>query len=129
MKKLFTLFAVCLLAVAFSGCIDNDAWVASHNISKDADMFRIKRRIVFYDSINAEYMLSIEGACSIEYDEMDQQLEVTCKTPEGYKKHFLGLSNNVTYFAEHLEASDVSVQHYKVIFKPRTLIPDVEVNY
>lgn len=59
---------------------------------------------------------------------MDNQLEVTCKTgPETYKKHFLGLSQNVTYFAEQLESAQVDVYHYKVIFKPEAIIPDVDL--
>jgi hypothetical protein len=72
-------------------------------------------------------MLTIEGRCSIKADNMDKQLEVTCKTgPEAYKKHFLGLSDNVTYFIEQLEPKKVSVYHYRVIFKPQTIIPDID---
>jgi len=56
------------------------------------------------------------------------ELSVTCKTgPDKYKKHFLGLSDNVTYFAEQLEPMPVGVYHYRVIFKPSVVIPDVDV--
>ncbi len=55
------------------------------------------------------------------------QLEVTCRTGEkAFKKHFLGLSDNVSYFVEQLRTADVSVYHYRVIFKPQTIIPDVD---
>lgn len=58
---------------------------------------------------------------------MNRQLEVTCKTGSSeYKKHFLGLSDNVTYFAEQRKSKDVSVYHYRVIFKPQTIIPDFD---
>ena len=54
-------------------------------------------------------------------------MSVTCKTgPTAFKKHFLGLSDNVTFFAEQLESKDVSVYHYRVIFKPQTIIPDID---
>ena len=43
-----------------------------------------------------------------------------------FKKHFLGLSDNVTYFAEQVDAKDVSIYHYRVIFKPQTILPDVD---
>ena len=124
MKNLIlTLF----LIVIFTGC-DNDARIASHNLSKAADMFQINRRIVFYDAIQGEYLLSIEGRCSIRKDGIDNQLEVTCKDSENsYKKHFLGISDNVTYFAEQLKSSDVSIYRYKVIFKPTTMIPDIDI--
>ena len=126
MKKFFSL-VLCGLVVGLSvaGC-QTDAQVASHNLSKDADMFQISRRVVFFNGITDTYMLTIEGLCSIE--DQSNQLEVTCKTGPGvYKKHFLGLSDNVTYFVEQLEAKDVSTYHYKVIFKPQTIIPDTDV--
>lgn len=105
--------------------MDSDARVASYNLSKQADMFEIDRRIVFYNGISGDYILSITGKCSIE--DQTKQLEVTCKTSEySYKKHFLGLSDNVTYFAEQLESKNVSTYHYEVVFKPQTILPDID---
>jgi len=102
-----------------------DAQVASENLSKAADQFEINRRVVFMNGITDQYMLEIDGLCSI--DDQGNQLEVTCKTPDGFKKHFLGLSDNVTYFVEQLRAADVSTQRYRVIFKPEAILPDVDV--
>jgi len=122
MKNLLMLAVITMVV----GC--TDAQVASSNLSKASDMFEIDRRIVFYDAIQGVYLLSIEGRCSIKIDGIDKQLEVTCKTSTtSYKKHFLGLSDNVTYFAEQLEASDVDVYRYRVIFKPVSIIPDVDL--
>ena len=91
-------------------------------------MFELERRVVFYDAIQGKYLLSIEGKCSIKVDGMDNQLEVTCKTGYNeYKKHYLGISDNVTYFAEQLESTGVSVYNYRVVFKPESFIPDVDV--
>lgn len=106
----------------------SDADVASENLSKDADNFLINRRIVFYNGITDKYILSIEGFCSLGNNDPAGQRSVTCKTGEGqYKKHFLGLSDNVTYFAEQLDSAGVSTQHYKVVFKPESVIPAPEV--
>jgi hypothetical protein len=91
-------------------------------------MFEVDRRVVFYNGITGDYILVVEGRCSILADTRDGQLELTCKTgPEAYKKHYLGLSDNVTYFAEQLESADVSVYHYRVIFKPEVIIPDIDL--
>jgi len=126
MKKLFIAMLV-LAALLLAGCA-TDADVASQNLSMAADQFEIDRRVVFYNGISGEYILVVEGRCSITADTADNQLELTCKTgPEAYKKHFLGLSDNVTYFAEQLEPSSVDVYHYRVIFKPSVIIPDVEL--
>jgi hypothetical protein len=86
----------------------------------------VNRRVIFYNGITDKYLLSIEGRCSI--TDQTTQLEVTCKVgEESYKKHFLGLSDNVTYFAEQLEPANVSAYHYRVTFKPQAIIPDVDL--
>jgi len=114
------------VTIALTGC--RDAEVASHNLSYEADNFRIMRRVVFINGITDKYFLEIVGACSIRADTQDKQLEVTCKTgEEKYKKHFLGLSHNVTYMIEQLEGADVSRYHYTVTFKPQAIIPEVEL--
>jgi len=124
-KKALLALAV-LSTVALAGC-ETDATVASRNLSQAADMFEINRRVVFYNGITSEYILSLEGRCSLRADRADNQLEVTCKTGENsYQKHFLGLSDNVTYFAEHIGSSKASVYHYRVIFKPQTILPNVD---
>jgi len=122
MKKYVS--ALCLSALVLAGCT-SDADVASQNLSLAAEQFEIDRRVVFFNGITDTYLLSIEGKCSIE-DE-GHQLEVTCKVgPDEFKKHFLGLSDNVSYFVEQLESAEVSVFHYRVIFKPEVIIPDVD---
>ena len=111
-------------AVTLSGCA-TDADVASKNLSKAADQFEVERRIVFFNGITDTYLLTIEGRCSINDD--GSQLEVTCKAAGGeIKKHFLGLSDNVTYFIEQVEGTNVSTDHYRVIFRPEVLVPDVD---
>jgi hypothetical protein len=122
MKKLIA--SVCLL-VALAGCTDAD--VASSNISKAADNFEINRRIVFYNGITGAYILGIEGLCSLGNFDSQRELSVTCKTGKNaYKKHFLGLSDNVTYFSEQIDGADVSTYHYRVTFKPQTILPDFD---
>lgn len=106
----------------------NDADIASRNLSKAADMFEINRRVVFYNGISGEYILKIEGLCSLGNSDNNLRMSVTCKTGENsYKKHFLGLSDNVTFFAEQINPSDVSVYYYRVIFKPQSILPDIDL--
>jgi len=122
-KKLFLLG---VLALGLAAC--NEANVASKNLSTEADNFQLNRRIVFYNGITDSYMLTIEGLCSLGNDDKPGQLTVTCKTGAAeYKKHFLGLSDNVTYFVEQLDAAKVSPYHYKVIFRPAQIIPDIDL--
>lgn len=125
MKNILMIVVLALSVGVISGC-QSDAYIASQNLSKAADMFEINRRVIFMNGITDTYMLSIEGRCSIE--DQGNQLEVTCKVgPDSFKKHFLGLSDNVTYFVEHLDPTDVSVYRYRIIFKPATIIPDIDL--
>ena len=112
--------------LGITGC--SDAHVASSNLSKAADNFEINRRVVFYNGITGEYMLSIEGLCSLGSASETKAVTVTCKTgPSDYKKHFLGLSDNVTYFAEQVAPAQASQYQYRVVFKPLAILPDIEV--
>jgi len=124
-KKLFA-GAVAGIAFALAGC--TPAQTASQNLSYNSDNFRIMRRVVFVNGITDKYLLSIEGLCSITKDKEDNQLEVTCKTGDNeYKKHYLGISNNVTYFVEQMDVASVDTFHYKVAFRPEELLPDIDI--
>lgn len=123
MKRIFIAAAV---LATLAGC-DNDARVASSNLSRAADNFEINRRIVFFNGITDSYLLSIEGRCAFEVEGGGQKVAVTCKLGQNsYKKHTLGLSDNVSFFSEQLDSADVSVYHYRVVFKPQSILPDVD---
>lgn len=127
-KKIAALAAgIVALGLLLSGCA-SAAETTSYNISEAADNFEIDRRIIFVNGITDKYLLVIEGRCSIE-DE-GNQLEVTCKIGEGdqYVKHFLGLSDNVTYFVEQLETAAVDAWHYRIMFRPETILPNIDVS-
>ena len=120
--------ALSAIALLFGIAACTPADVASSNLSKAADNFEINRRVVFYNGITDTYMLTIEGRCSLGNNDTSRQVTITCKTgPDAFKKHFLGLSDNVTYFVEQLESADVSTYHYRVMFRPQTIIPDVDL--
>jgi hypothetical protein len=119
---------IMILVYVVVGCFERPADVASRNLSKAADMFQIERRIVFYNGITGEYMLEMIGKCSLGNFDSSGRLSVTCKTgPDMFKKHFLGLSDNVTFFAQQLEEVEASVYRHKVIFNPSTIIPDIDI--
>lgn len=126
MRTIFSCVSAAVLALGLAGCSDAD--VASANLSKAADQFEINRRVVFYNGITGEYILSVEGLCSLGNNDTKGRMSVTCKTgPNTFKKHYLGLSDNVTFFAEQLADAKANVYHYRVIFKPAVIIPDIDV--
>ena len=124
-KKLFTV-SVLSFGLLLTGC-SREAEVASNNLSYAADNFQLDRRIVFYNGITGDYVLTIEGKCSFDAVS-ERKVDVTCKVGDKeFKKHSLGISDNVTYFSEQLTSKGVSVYQYKVDFRPTTIIPDVDL--
>ncbi len=119
------LITILIMAFLMTGCaFQRDSDVASYNVSKEADSFKTKRRIVFINLRSDSYLFEIVGNCSIETDNTDKQLEVVCKVGEDkYQKHFLRLSDETTYTVEQLDYSEVSKYDYEIVFKPESIIP------
>lgn len=125
MKKI--IIAVLATATLFIAGCNSDAQVASHNLSKAADNFEILRRVVFYNGVTDKYIMTVEGRCSINHDGAENQLEVTCAYgPNKIRKEFFGLSDNTAYFVQQLEDANVSRYHYRVVFKPQSIVPDID---
>ncbi|MGY5764956.1 beta-sandwich lipoprotein [Brachybacterium sp. DNPG3] len=132
MNRTRTLATAALAVAALAGVTAcSQADTASRNLTTASDNFEVQRRVVFFNGITDTYLLEIEGRCSITADTGDGQLEVTCKTgddPAVFKKHFLGLSDNVSYFVEQLEDVDADPFHYRVVFRPEVIVPDIDLS-
>jgi hypothetical protein len=128
-KYLLIILAAFVMLLASTACTESDADVAAKNISKAAEQFEVFRRIVFINGITDKYLLEIRGYCSVETSDsaLGGSLEVTCKDGKnGFKKSFLGLSDNVSYMVEQVDPISVSTTRYRVIFKPETIIPNFD---
>ena len=118
-----------IMVLSASEC-SNDADTASRNLSVAADNFEVMRRVVFYNGITDSYVMSVEGFCSIGNNDSYGRLSVTCKTgPREFKKHYLGLSDNVTFFAQQMDPVGVSTFHNRIIFKPQSILPDIDFKF
>lgn len=127
-RSSFVLVAMALALLVGCGC-ESDADVASKNLSKAAEQFEVPRRIVFFNGITDKYLLEVQGFCSVEAGPntgVAGSLEVICKTEDGFKKNYLGLSDNVSYFIEQGAPTKVSTTRYRVIFKPETVVPNFD---
>lgn len=125
MKKKLTLLIMCLVMILLTACTEADT--VNSNLSKSADSFEVNRRIVFFNGITDKYLLTVEGLCSLDVGS-DKTLKVTCKTDDDeYKRHYLGLSDNVSYFVEQIDGANVDPYHYRVMFRPESIIPDIDI--
>ena len=121
MKKLILLLIPILV---LTGCTSADT--VSTNISREADEFKVRRRITFINLRSNEYLFSITGNCSIKggSDDYNTELEVICRIGEDkYQKHMLYIANETTYIVEQLEYSDVSRYDYEIVFRPEAIVP------
>lgn len=125
MKKKLLMTIISVMAIVLVACTEADT--VNHNIDKAADTFEVKRRIVFFNGITDKYLLTVEGLCSLNVSD-NETLRVTCKTgSDEYKRHYLGLSDNVSYFVEQIDGANVDPFHYRVIFRPESIIPDIDI--
>lgn len=126
MKKIIVLL---IMVMALCGC-NTDAETTTYNIKQDAEQFKVMRRIIFINNITGEYLFQAEGNCSVETNNEAMRLELTCKTGEDrYKVHYFGLSDNTSYLVEQMEWREADKYRYKIIFKPKSIVPitvDVE---
>lgn len=121
MKKIIGIvLAVALCVSAFTGCVDQrQADDVSYNLSLEADNFNDVRQITVINCITGDVLFQMTGKMSIEADTADNQLEVIVEDEnEEYKKHFIGLSDNVTYVVEDITSGDVSNYKYTLNFNP-----------
>ena len=121
MKKFLLVIAVFIVAIFMTGC--TDAETVSYNISKEADMFKVKRRITFINLRSDEFLFTITGNCSIQ-DGESNELDIICRIGEDkYQKHMLKNANETTYVIEQLEYSEVSKYDYEIVFRPKAIVP------
>lgn len=123
MKKEFAYFVLAIfICCILTGCTEAER--ASYNLSQQADNFNDIRQITVINCLQGDVLFQMTGKMSITADVADNQLEVIVQDENGdYKKHFIGLSDNVTYVVEDITADNVSEYHYTLNFNPKMWLP------
>ena len=121
-KKILTLALTAFIAFTLSGC--TQAARVSYNLSQEADNFNDVRQLTVINCLKGDVLFQMTGKMSITADRNDNQLEIVVENEDGeYKKHFIGLSDNVTYVVEDITAGEVSKYKYTLNFNPDMWIP------
>ena len=128
-KKILTALLVGgMMTTMLTGC-QTEAQRVSYNLSQQAENFNIVRQLTVINCIEGDVLFQMTGRMSITADTADNQLEIIVEDGGTYVKHFVGLSDNVTYVVEDLNLGANAVQKYKYTlnFNPNMWIPvDVE---
>lgn len=127
-KKLSLILALGLVLCALTGCETREADIVSYNLSLEADNFNDVRQLTVINCLQGDILFQMTGKMSIEVDGTDNQLEIIVEDEHGeYKKHFVGLSDNVTYVVEDITSGDIDRYNYTLNFNPKMWWPyDVE---
>lgn len=128
MKKLTAILIATLMIFTLAGC-ETQAERVSYNLSQEADNFNDIRQVTVINCLQGDVLFQMTGKMSIKADTMDNQLEIVVEDEHGdYKKHFIGLSDNVTYVVEDITSGDVSNYKYTLNFNPKMWLP-YDVDY
>lgn len=130
MKRSTKIAAVVIAGASILGVVGctSQSDTASYNLSKDADSFEINRKVVFHNDLNDTYLFEIEGRCALGNDDPENQTTVICKIgPDKYVKEIFRMGDNVSVTAIQTEPSDADPFHYQIIFRPETIIPNIEL--
>ena len=124
MKKILCVLAIIGMSVtALTGC-ETEATRVSYNLSQEADNFNDVRQITVINCLQGDVLFQMTGKISITADRADNQLEIIVEDENGeYKKHFIGLSDNVTYVVEDITSGDVDKYKYTLNFNPKMWFP------
>lgn len=123
-KKIVLLLTIIVLMLGLVGCEQREADRVSYNLSMQADNFNVVRQLTVINCIQGDVLFQMTGKMSIKADVADNQLEVTVEDENGlYQKHFIGLSDNVTYVLEQKKDIDVSQYKYTLNYNPKMWIP------
>lgn len=124
-KKILALVAIGAMTLPLSAC-DTEANRVSYNLSQEAENFNDIRQLTVINCLQGDTLFQMTGKMSITADTEDNQLEIIVIVEDEngeYKKHFIGLSDNVTYVVEDITAGDVEKYKYTLNFNPEMWIP------
>lgn len=124
MKKNLVMVVLMVVITLFTltGC-ETEAQRVSYNLSQEADNFNVVRQLTVINCIQGDVLFQMTGRFSITADTADNQLEVVVEDGGTYQKHFIGLSDNVTYVVEQKDYKDVSKYKYSLNYNPKMWIP------
>jgi len=127
MKRILITVAVCLgILFTFTGCSHKSDSV-SKNLSADADSFKVFRQIVVYNGITDKYILEVDGYCALGNSDASDEVTYTCKSPGGYIKDIIQKSDNTFVFVHQLHPRNVSDTYFKVILRPESVLPNIDL--
>ena len=122
MKKRIAIICMLItIACALCGCM-TEAEKVSYNVSKEADLFNVTRRVTVINARSDKPLLEIIGNLSVQSSNGDIDIIVEVG-PGQYKKHFVRLNSWTLYVVEDISGAYVDKYHYEINFLPEMIVP------
>ena len=122
MKYLKYLLVTFVAILFLAGCSKADR--VSHNLSREADDLNITRKVTVINGVTNQIIFQATGQMSIEYVPERKQLNIIALDEKGeYKKHIVGISDNVSYMVEDVTGTKGVDTKYRMYFNPDMIIP------
>lgn len=100
-----------------TGCTSADQ--VSYNISQQADLFNVTRKLTVINARTDTVLLELVGTFSLDNNMSTNELEIICQTGENkFEKHFVYLNEYTLYVVEDISGSTVDKYHYEINFLP-----------
>ncbi len=121
-KKIFKLLLICVfgLTFAFAGC--SQAKTTTNNIQKQADEFKVYRKMTFVNLYTGQLLYSAEGYFSIQTTlnndyQGQQELALIFKiAPDEYKMDYFSIAENVCYVIEQTENTHTDPYYWDIVW-------------
>lgn len=116
-------FVILLSAIVLTGCM-TEAEKVSYNVSKEADLFNVTRRVTVLNARSDTPLLEVIGNLSVQGSNGDIDIIVEVG-PGQYKKHFVRLNSWTLYVVEDISGAYVDKYHYELNILPEMIVPIV----
>lgn len=129
-SKIVAVLLALLALAGVAGCSGSSADTVNRNLTTEADEFNVVRKVVAVNTRSDTVLFEITGRCSMS---REGDLVLTCREGAGtdvvdYKRHYLGQATDVAWTAIQLEPVQVDRYRTKILFRPESVIPDVDLS-
>lgn len=115
-KKILILVAILAACFTLTACTEVDQ--VSHNISKEANLFNVTRKITVVNVRSDKVLFELSGTFSI-LNNTANELEIICQVGENdFKKHFIYLNEWTSYVVEDISGANVDKYQYELNILP-----------
>jgi hypothetical protein len=116
LKCILSVVLVFVCLFTFTGCRESKQ--VEYNIKKDADNYKVVRRLVALNTRTDKPLFIVEGRISVSVDD-DKDLNVTIKTgDDSFKLFYAHLSKDITYTCVQIKSKKENPYLYKITYFP-----------